>query len=72
MDDKTVAAKLPREEFTLFLEICKREGKTVSTKIRELVFEALNKKHGQEITGKKRKFFVPAENKFMEVVEVEE
>ena len=72
MDDKTIAAKLPRSEFTLFLDLCKREGKTVSTKIRELVFEAINKKHGTEITGKKRKFFIPTENKFMDVVEVEE
>jgi hypothetical protein len=72
METKVITTKIPRPEYTIFLELCNRETKTVSQKIRELIFKELNKEHGTEILGKKRKFFVPAENKFMDVVEVEE
>ena len=71
-DNKVVLAKLPRDEFSNFKKICDDEEKTINKKLRELINQEINKDYGIPINGEKKKFFVPAENRIIEMVEVEE
>jgi hypothetical protein len=71
-DNKVVMSKLPRDEFANFKKLCDRENKTINKKIRELVNQHISEHFGLsiELKGEKKKFFIPAENKFLEVIEV--
>lgn len=71
-DNKVVMSKLPRDEFSNFQKICDAEGKTINKKIRELINQEINKEYGFPVKGNKKKFFVPHENKVIELWEVEE
>jgi len=70
-ENKVVMTKLPRDEFIKFKHICDKEDKSLNKKIRELINQEINKKHGEPVEGKLRKFFIPSENKVVEMVEVE-
>ena len=39
---KTVSSKLSKEEHDKFLELCNKEGKTISEKLREKILECCN------------------------------
>ena len=39
---KTVSSKLSKEEHEKFLELCNKEGKTISEKLREKILECCN------------------------------
>lgn len=73
-DNKVVLTKLPRDEFANFKKICDNEDKTLNKKIRELINKEINEQYGfaVEVNGSKKRFFIPAENKFLDVVEVED
>ena len=71
-ENKVVMTKLPRDEFVRFKDICDKEDKTINKKIRELINQEINKVSGVAVEGKLRKFFVPSENKVIEMVEVED
>lgn len=64
--------KIPREDFVKFKEICDKEDKKLNRKLRELINQELNRVSGKPAEGKARKFFIPAENKVVEMLEVEE
>jgi len=73
-DNKVVLSKLPRDEFVNFKKICDNENKTINKKIRELINKEINENFGfaVEANGTKRRFFIPAESKFLDVIELEE
>ena len=73
-DNKVVMSKLPRDEFSNFKKICDDEGKTINKKLRELVNSEINQTFGfaVEANGKPKRFFIPAENKFLDVIELED
>lgn len=71
-ENKVVMTKLPREDFVKLKGICEKEDKTINKKIRELINQEINKTHGVPVNGKKKRFFIPSENKIVEMVEVEE
>jgi hypothetical protein len=71
-ENKVVMTKLPRDEFTNFKSICDKEDKSVNKKLRELINQEINRVSGRPAEGKTRKFFIPAENKVIEMLEVEE
>ena len=71
-ENKVVMTKLPRDEFVKFKHICDKEDKTLNKKLRELINQDINRTSGVEVQGKLRKFFIPAENKVVEMLEVEE
>lgn len=71
-DNKVVMSKLPRDEFSNFQKICGAEGKTINKKIRELINQEINKEYGFPVNGKQKKFFVPHENKIIEMIELED
>ena len=71
-DNKVVMSKLPRDEFVNFQKLCESEGKTINKKIRELINQEINKEYGFPVTGSKKKFFIPSENKIIEMWEVED
>jgi len=64
--------KLPRDEFANFKKLCDSENKTINKKIRELINQEVNREFGFPINGTKKKFYIPAENKLIEMVEVED
>ena len=72
-ENKVVMSKLPRDEFSNFKKICDDENKTINKKIRELINQEVNKNFGfaVEANGTKKRFFIPAESKFLDVIEVE-
>lgn len=70
-DNKVVMSKLPRDEFSNFQKICKKENKTINKKLRELINQEINKNFGTPIKGKLKKFYIPEENKLIEMVEIE-
>ncbi len=73
-DNKVVMSKLPRDEFANFKKLCDRENKTINKKIRELINKDINENFGfaKELNATKRRFFVPAENRFVDLFEVNE
>jgi len=71
-ENKVVMTKLPRDEFVRFKEVCEKENKSINKKIRELINQEVNKEFGIFTTGKKRKFYLPFENKTIEMVEIED
>lgn len=71
-ENKVVMTKLPRDEFVKFKHICNKEDKKLNKKIRELINQEINKTHGVPVNGTKKKFFIPSENRVVEMVEVEE
>ena len=73
-ENKVVMSKLPRDEFANFKKLCDFEEKTINKKLRELINQEINKNYGLgvETNGNKKRFFIPAENKFLEMIEVEE
>lgn len=73
-DNKVVMSKLPRDEFANFKKICDKENKTVNKKIRELINLEIHQNFARPMTmdGKRKRFFVPAENKLMEVIEIQD
>ena len=71
-DNKVVMSKLPRDEFANFQKICKNEKKTINKKLRELINQEVNKSFGKAIRGKQKKFYIPEENKIIEMVEIED
>jgi hypothetical protein len=71
-ENKVVMTKLPREDFVKLKNICDKEDKSLNKKIRELINQEINKTHGMLVQGKLRKFFVPSENKIVEMVEIED
>ncbi|MBU2616759.1 MAG: hypothetical protein KKB79_02125 [Nanoarchaeota archaeon] len=71
-ENKVVMTKLPREDFVKLKRICEREDKKINKKIRELINQEINKTHGVAVEGKLRKFFIPSENRVVEMVEVGE
>ncbi len=73
-DNKVVLSKLSRDEFANFKKICDNEKKTINKKLRELINQEINKNFGfaVEANGPKRRFFIPAESKFLDVIEVKE
>ena len=71
-ENKVVMTKLPREDFVKFKGICEKEDKTINKKIRELINQEINKVHGLPVNGTKKRFFIPSENKIVEMVEVED
>lgn len=70
-ENKVVMSKIPRHEFANFKKLCDTEGKTVNKKLRELINQETNKSFGFPASGAKRKFFVPAENRVIEMWEIE-
>lgn len=70
-ENKVVMTKLPRDEFVRFKDICEKEDKSVNKKIRELINQEINRTHGVAVNGTKKRFFIPSENKIVEMVEVE-
>jgi len=71
-ENKVVMTKLPRDEFVRFKDICDKEDKTINKKIRELINQEINKTHGIPVNGTKKRFFIPSENKIVEMLEVED
>ena len=74
-ETKIVSSKISRSEFANFMKICESEnGKSVNKKIRELINQEIAENFARPIkmNGKRKKFFVPSENKFIELVEVED
>ncbi|MGV8131836.1 MAG: hypothetical protein ACP5N7_07090 [Candidatus Pacearchaeota archaeon] len=73
-DNKVVMSKLPRDEFANFKKLCDKEGKTINKKLRELINQHINENFGfsGELNATKRRFFVPAENRFIDLFEVRE
>lgn len=73
-DNKVVMSKLPRDEFANFKKICDKEDKTVNKKLRELVNMEITNNFARpsQIEGERKKFFVPSENRFIEMVEVKD
>lgn len=71
-ENKVVMTKLSRNEFVRFKDICEKEDKALNKKIRELINQEINKKYGVAVNGTKKKFFIPSENRVVEMVEVEE
>ena len=73
-NNKVVMAKLPRDEFANFKKLCDFEDKTINKKLRELINQEVNKNFGLgvEANGSKKRFFLPAENKFLDMIEVGE
>ena len=73
-ENKVIMSKLPRDEFANFQKICDSENKTINKKLRELINQEINKNFGfaVEANGPKRRFFIPAESKFLDVIEVED
>ncbi len=72
LENKVVMTKLPREDFVKFKGICDKEDKTINKKIRELINQEINRTHGVPVNGTKKKFFIPSENKIVEMMEVED
>lgn len=72
-ENKVVLSKLPRHEFANFKKICDDEDKTINKKIRELINQEIHKNYGfaVEANGAKRRFFIPAESKFLDVIELD-
>lgn len=70
-ENKVVMTKLPRDEFVKLKNICDKEDKTINKKLRELINKEINRTSGTRANGKKRKFFIPDENKVVEMWEVE-
>jgi len=52
--------------------LSEKEDKTINKKIRELRNQETNRVFGLPAKDTKRKFFIPAENKIMEMREVDE
>ena len=71
-DSKVVMSKLPRDEFANFKKICDKEDKTINRKLRELINQEINSKFGNSVNGKEKKFFIPAENRVVEMIELED
>ncbi len=71
-ENKVVMTKLPREDFVKLKNICDKEDKSLNKKIRELINQEINKTHGMPVNGKKKRFFIPAENKVVEMMEIED
>jgi len=73
-EKKVVSSKLSRVEFANFMKICDRENKTPNKKIRELINQEIAKNFAKPLktNGEKKKFFIPSENKIIEMVEVED
>jgi hypothetical protein len=75
-ENKVVMAKLPREEFANFKQLCDIEDKTVNKKLRELVQQEIDRKNKKpgfvKAGGSMKRFFLPSENKFLEMIEVRE
>ncbi len=73
-DNKVVMSKLPRDEFANFKKLCDQENKTINKKLRELINSHINENFGLavEAKGEKKRFFIPAENKFLDVIELED
>jgi len=71
-DNKVVMSKLPRNEFANFKKLCDQEGKTINKKLRELINHHINENFGLavEIKGDKKRFFIPSENRFVDMFEV--
>jgi len=67
-----VMSKLPRNEFANFKKLCDQEGKTINKKLRELINHHINENFGLavEIKGDKKRFFIPSENRFVDMFEV--
>ena len=72
-DNKVVMSKLPRDEFSNFKKICDSEKKTINKKLRELINKEINENFGfaVEVNGTKKRFFIPAESKFLDVIETD-
>jgi len=73
-DSKIASVKLPRHEFANLKKLCDKENKTINKKIRELINQEVNENFGTpvKVNGNKKKFFIPAENKLIEMLEVED
>ena len=73
-DSKIASVKLPRHEFANFKKLCDKENKSVNKKIREMVNREVNENFGTpvKVNGNAKKFFIPAENKIVEMLEVED
>ncbi len=73
-DNKVVMSKLPRDEFANFKKLCDSEGKTINKKLRELVNQHIHESFGLpiETKGQPKRFFIPSEKRFMDVIELEE
>jgi len=76
-DNKLVLAKISRDEYVNLKSICKRENnKSVNKKLKELIQQDIarvfNTKSTQQIKGQAKKFFIPSENRFIDLFEVEE
>jgi len=73
-EKKIVSSKLSRVEFANFMKICNRENKTLNKKIKELINQEIAENFAKpvHVNGKKKKFFVPSENKIIEMVGVED
>ena len=51
---KIVSTRLYRSEFLYFKKICEKEGKTVNTKLKEIVREEIKKNFGDILEGEKK------------------
>ena len=73
-DSKIASVKLPRHEFANFKKICDKEKKSVNRKIRELINQEVHENFGMpvKVNGNTRKFFIPTENKIVEMLEVDD
>lgn len=75
-DAKVVMSKLTREEFVNLQKICEMENKkSINKKLKELIqkeiAEVLFRKDPLKV-GSSKKFFIPSENRFVEMFEVKE
>ena len=73
-ENKVIMSKLPRDEFANFKKLCDQEGKTINKKLRELINQHINENFGLavETKGQPKRFFIPAENRFVDMFEVNE
>ena len=70
-ENRVVMTKLPRDEFVRLKDMCDREDKSLNKKIRELINQEIHRVSGVAAEGVKRRFFVPSENRVVEMWEVE-
>jgi hypothetical protein len=75
-DNKVVMSKISRDEFANLQKMCQLEGKSVNKKIREIIQKEITeiffKDKPKTIEGERKKFFIPSEKRFIEVLEVKD
>ncbi|MBT7025396.1 hypothetical protein HN630_04640 [archaeon] len=75
-DNKVVMSKISRDEFANLQKLCEMEKKSVNKKLREIIQKEIAEIFFREkplrLKGERKKFFIPSENRFIEMLEVED